>query len=142
MSGNKSTAFAIAFIDELFNQTSDIPNITDGDTLYISLHTADPAGGDQTSNEADYDDYARVAMVRGTDWGINDNQAVNAADVEFPQCNASFDPDTQTITHVGIGVESSGAGLLLYSKSLAVPLVVGALVTPKILAEQITITET
>lgn len=142
MSANKSAAFAAALVHELFGTTAAIPGITAGASLYVTLHTDDPAGGDASLHEADYDDYERVEQVRGTDFDEADGAATNNADVEFPQCNASYDPTTQTITHVGITVSSSGGSLLLYSKALAVPLVVGALVTPKILAEQITITET
>ena len=39
--------------------------------LYLSLHTADPAGGNQTTNEAAYASYDRVAVARdGTQWTI------------------------------------------------------------------------
>ena len=32
--------------------------------IYVSLHTADPAGGNQTTSEATYTGYARVAVAR------------------------------------------------------------------------------
>jgi hypothetical protein len=32
--------------------------------FYISLHTANPAGGNQTTSECTYTSYARVAVVR------------------------------------------------------------------------------
>lgn len=41
--------------------------------LYVSLHTSDPgAGGSQTTNEATYTSYARVAVTRdGTAWTVS-----------------------------------------------------------------------
>lgn len=41
-------------------------------SLYVSLHTADPVGGNQTTSECDYTSYARVAVSRaGASWTIS-----------------------------------------------------------------------
>ena len=66
----KSTTFDNDFLKLLFNATP-IANIADNaaaaplTNLYLSLHTASPAvGGNQTTNEAAYTSYARVAVAR------------------------------------------------------------------------------
>jgi hypothetical protein len=84
--------------------------------LYVSLHNADPGeGGNQTTNETAYTNYARQAVARTTGgWtvsGTDPTQVVNAATITFPQCGATGD----TLTHWGIGLSLSGAGTLLAS---------------------------
>lgn len=84
-------------------------------TYYISLHTASPADtGDQTTSEAAYTGYARIAVTRdGTGWTVSGNAATNAAEIAFGQCTAS---PGGAITHVGLGTAVSGAGsLILYN---------------------------
>ena len=45
--------------------------------FYISLHTADPAAGDQTTSEAAYTNYARVSVVRtAVGWTVAGNPLV------------------------------------------------------------------
>lgn len=100
-------------------------------SLFISLHTSDPGeAGSQTTNEAAYTNYARVAVGRsGAGWTISataPTQAANAAAVTFPQCGASG----ATVTHVGCGAETSGAGKLLYSGALTSSLAVSLNITP------------
>lgn len=107
--------------------------------LYIALHTADPGeGGSQTTNEANYTGYARVAVTRNSGgWTITGNQAVNAALIQFPQCTGG----TNTITHVSIGTLSSGAGQILYSGALNASLAVSNLIQPQFAAGALAITE-
>lgn len=85
-------------------------------SLYVSLHTADPGeAGDQTTSEATYTGYARVAVARTTGgWTVTNNQAVNAALIQFAACTAG----TNTITHFGVGRASSGTGELLFKAPL------------------------
>lgn len=80
--------------------------------LYVSLHTADPGeGGSQTTNEAAYTSYARVAVSRdGTKWTVTGNAAANAAAITFPACTGG----TSSVTHFAIGTDASGAGNLLF----------------------------
>lgn len=61
--------------------------------LYISLHTADPGeGGSQTTSEATYTGYTRVAVVRtSAGWTVSGNQAENAALIQFGLCAAGSD---------------------------------------------------
>lgn len=76
--------------------------------FYISLHTADPGEtGDQTTNESAYTNYARVSVARSTaGWSVAAGVADNDAAITFPACGVTG----STITHVGIGSDTSGAG--------------------------------
>ena len=48
--------------------------------LYVSLHTADPGeAGDQTTSEATYTGYARIAVVRSGSTSQDQNYAVAMA---------------------------------------------------------------
>lgn len=132
----------------LFNNTN-IANIGDatgvrGSTtagsLYVSLHTADPGeAGDQTTNEATYTGYARIAVARsGAGWTVTNNSVSPAANIG----DATWDctAGTNTITHFGVGTASSGAGVLLYKGAISPTIAVSAGVTP-ILTTSSAITE-
>lgn len=101
-------------------------------SFYVSLHTADPGeAGNQTSSETAYTNYARQAIARSaTGWTISGTaptQAANATSAtSFPTCGVTG----ATLTYVGIGTASSGAGRLLWSGILTSSLVVGSGVTP------------
>jgi hypothetical protein len=110
-------------------------------SLYVSLHTADPAdSGDQTTSETAYTNYARVATARsGAGWtisGTTPTTAANAAGIDFPQCGATG----STVTYFGIGTASSGAGVLLFSGAIVPLLVVASGVTPEFAIGQLTVT--
>lgn len=122
---------------ELIFTNVDWPNIGDAGGLqnsaaagsfYISLHTADPGeAGSQTTNETVYTNYARVAVARsGAGWTVSGNNASNAAAIPFAQCGATG----ATITHFGIGTDSSGAGNLLFKGALDSSLAVSNGITP------------
>lgn len=70
-------------------------------SLYIALHTSAPASSAQTSNEATYTSYARVAVLRnGTGWSAAASGAnANAALIQFVECSGG----SNTITHVSVG---------------------------------------
>lgn len=82
-------------------------------TLDVALHTAAPASNSQSSNEATYTNYAKVAVARsGVGWaaaaaGSNSN----AAQIEFPECGVTGN----TITHVSVGI----AGTIIHYGALA-----------------------
>jgi hypothetical protein len=68
----KGTQFSNDFLKLVLNGTA-IANIADNagssplTNLYLALHTADPGvGGSQTTSEASYTGYARVAVPRST----------------------------------------------------------------------------
>jgi hypothetical protein len=87
--------------------------------LYVSLHTADPSQGDQTANEVQsgqYGGYARVAVARSSSgWNIVENAVSPVDAIVFPACTGG---SLGNVAFVGVGLEASGAGLLLYSGQL------------------------
>ena len=104
------------------------PSSTAG-SLYISLHTGDPGEtGDQTTSEANYTGYGRVAVARSADgWTVTGNNVSNAAKVTFGACSAG----TNAVTHFGIGTAETTAGHLLFSGALTASLAVSAGITPE-----------
>lgn len=134
---SKSNATETDVLNEFFNAVALPWNaITD---LYVALHTADPGeAGNQTTNEATYTSYARVAVARtGVGWTVAGNTAENAALFQFPQCTGG----TNTITHVSIGTLASGAGQILYSGALNSSLAVANLIQPQFAAGDLVTTE-
>lgn len=114
-------------LNKLFKNTAlPFDAITD---LYLSLHTADPGeGGSQTTSEATYTSYARVAVVRSAvGWTVAGATSQNAALVQFPTATGG----SNTITHVAIGTLSSGAGQILVSGALNSSLTVSSGIQPQ-----------
>lgn len=115
---SKSNTFENDILKGIFNATA-IANIFDNaaaaplTNLFVALHTADPGeAGDQTTNEATYTGYARVAVARTSGgWTVTTNSVVNAAQIAFGACTAG----SNVITHWSIGVATSGASKILYS---------------------------
>ena len=101
-------------------------------SLYFSLHTADPGeAGDQTTNEAAYTSYARVAVARTTGgFTVSTNTVALVANVSFPAGTGG----SGTATHWGLGTSSSGAGKLLYKGAISPTIVCGNGVTPQLTA--------
>ncbi len=145
----KSNAWANQLLLLLFNNdgvsligdaTGLLPSGVDGN-LYISLHTSDPgAGGNQTTNEATYTGYARVAVARATGaggWAVTAGAVENVSAVTYAICTAGSD----TVTHFGIGTSISGAGKLLYSSALTASRAISAGITPSFAAGAIDATE-
>lgn len=106
----------------IFNNT-DFANIGDAaglqnsateGSLYLSLHTADPGeAGDQTTNEISYTGYSRVAVARNAGgFTVSGNAVTLTNDEDFGKMTAGTGG---TVTHFGVGTDSSGAGTLLYS---------------------------
>ncbi len=106
--------------------------------LYLSLHTADPGeGGDQTTSEATYTSYARVALARSSSgFTVTGNSVSPANVVNFPAGTGG----SGTATHWGVGTASSGAGKLLYSGTISPNIVTGNGITPSLTTAS-TITE-
>ena len=131
-----TNAFETALLTLYFNNTdhanvgdaAGIQNSATAGSFYISLHTGDPGeAGDQTTNEATYTSYARVAVARsGAGWTIASANCSNAAAITFPACTGG----TNTITHFGIGSDSSGAGNLFFKGALSASLAVSSGITP------------
>lgn len=118
---SKGNTFENDFLKLIFNATA-IANIADNaatsplTNLYISLHTGDVGeAGDQTTNEATYTGYGRVAVLRSSSgWTVSSNSVTNAAAISFGACTAG----SNTLTHWAIGTLSSGTGKVLYKGSL------------------------
>jgi hypothetical protein len=140
----KTTTFSNDLVALIFNATA-IANIADNAAsspitiLYVSLHTSSPGvGGNQTTNETAYTNYARVAVNRNSGgWTVASGSAANTALIQFPTCGASG----STVTHVGIGTASSGTGKLLYSGALSASLGVSTNIQPQFSASALTTTE-
>lgn len=131
-----TNAFETALLTLYFNNT-DHANIGDAGGLqnsaaagsfYISLHTGDPGeAGTQTTSEATYTSYARVAVARsGAGWTVSGANVSNAAAINFPAATGG----TNTITHFGIGSDLSGTGNLFFKGALSASLAVSSGITP------------
>lgn len=135
---SKSTSFSTSLLNHIFNN-ADIANVGDatglrGSTaagsLYVALHTASPgAGGNQTTNEATYTGYARVAVARSAGgWTITGASVSPTSVISFPLCTAG----SNVITHVSVGTLTSGTGQVMYYGSLTSSLTVTNGVTPQL----------
>lgn len=131
-----TNAFETALLQLIFTNTN-AANIGDATGLrgsttagsfYISLHTADPGEtGTQTTSEATYTGYARVAVARsGSGWTVSGNNASNTAAVAFAACTGG----SNTITHFGIGSDLTGTGNLFLKGALTSSLAVSSGITP------------
>ena len=111
--------------------------------LYLSLHTADPGpSGNQTTSEAAYTSYARVAVARTSGgWTVtvsgHTTTVSPVADITFPAATGG----SETELYAGIGTASSGSGYLLWSGILHEKIIVTSGITPKIKSFS-TLTET
>lgn len=141
----KGTTFSNDLLALIFNAAS-IADLAQNDgsgpatDLYVSFHTSSPgAAGNQSTNETSYTNYARVAVPRTTSgWTAPSAGATeNVGLVQFPQCGVTG----ATLTHVGIGTASSGAGKLLYFGALNASLSVSSGIQPQFSAGDLTVTE-
>lgn len=105
---------------------------TTAGSLYVSLHTGDPGeAGDQTTSEATYTGYARVAVARTSGgWTVTANAVENAAAITFGACSAG----SNTITHFAVGTSSSSTGKILFKGALTGSLSVSSGITPQFAA--------
>lgn len=141
---SKGNTFENDLLQLIFNATA-IANLADNaassplTNLYVSLHTGDVGeAGDQTTNEADYTGYARVAVARTSGgWTVSGNAVSNAAAITFGACTAG----SNTITHFGIGSAASGAGKIMYKGALTASLAVSAGITPAFAIGELDVTE-
>ncbi len=106
----------------LIGDAAGLQNSAAAGSLYVALHTGDPGeAGNQTTSEATYTSYTRVAVARsGAGWtvsGTAPTQVANAGVVTFPTCTGS----NSTCTYFSIGTDFSGAGVLLLSGALVSP---------------------
>ena len=131
----QTTAAAGNWLKLILNATA-IANIADNaasaplTNIYVSLHTSTPGtAGSQTTNEAAYTSYARVAVARTSGgWTISTNTAVPAATITFPAATGG----SETETFMGIGSASSGTGVLYWYGAISPTIVVSSGVTPSL----------
>ena len=132
---SKGNTFENDILKLIFNATA-IANMADNaasapvTNIYASLHTGDPGeAGDQTTNEAAYTSYARVAVARTSGgWTVSNNSVSPAAIITFPAATGG----SETITHWSAGTDISGTGKILYSGTVTPNLSVSSGVTPKL----------
>lgn len=97
--------------------------------IYASLHTADPTTGNQTTSEAAYTSYARVAVARSSGgWTVSTNTVVPAATISFPAATGG----SETEAYAGLGSLSSGSGLLFFAGAISPTIAVSNGVTPQL----------
>ena len=131
-----TNAFETALLTLYFNNTdhanvgdaAGIQNSATAGNFYVSLHTADPGEtGNQTTSEATYGSYARVAVARSSGgWTISGNNVSNTAAITFPAATSG----SNTITHFGIGSDSSGTGNLFFKGALGASRDISTGITP------------
>jgi len=143
MAGGKGSTFDNDLLKLILNAVG-IANIADNaasaplTNLYLSLHTADPgAGGSQTTSEAAYTSYARVAVARtSAGFVVTGASAVLAATASFPAATGG----SETESWFALGTAASGAGKILYRGPITPSIAVSSGVTPQ-LTTGTTITE-
>jgi hypothetical protein len=107
-----------------------------GSTLLVHLHTSDPGeAGSGATSEADYTGYAPVVVARDAGgFTVTNNQAVNTAEVTFPECTGG----ANTITHASV---TTVGDQILYSGALTAPINISNLITPRFPAGTLVMTE-
>lgn len=98
--------------------------------IYVSLHTANPgASGSQSTNEAAYAGYARVAVPRSTSgWNVSGGVANPAAAINFPAATGG----SETETFFATGTAATGTGKLLHSGGITPTINVSSGVQPQL----------
>lgn len=136
MATGKGNTFINDYLKLLLNATA-IANIADNASsspltnLYLSLHTATlSASSTQTSSEAAYGAYARVAVARTTG-GFTAASAQSSALVATASFPAAIS-GSETETYAVLGTDSSGAGKSLYFGAISPTLAVSTGVTPQL----------
>ena len=132
--GNTTEAELVAFV---FRGTA-VAWSANGN-FYVALHTADPGeAGGQTTSEAAYTGYARVAVSRDAGgWALSGNEASNAAEVTFPECTGG----TETLTHFSIGLAATSTSQIIYKGALTDNLAISNLITPRFPTGTLVVTE-
>lgn len=134
MAGGKGTTFDNDWLQLVFNAVA-IANIADNaassplTNLYCSLHTASPAGGNQTTSEAAYTSYARVAVARtSSGWTVTGASVSPVATISWPAATGG----SETESWWAVGTASSGTGKLLYWGPISPTIAVSSGVVPQL----------
>jgi len=134
----KSTPFSNSLLNLIFNAAAISGLATNATTspltgLYVALHTANPGtGGAQTTSEAAYTGYARVAVTRTTSgWTAASGGITYAAvAISFPAATGG----SETETFFSIGTAATGAGVVLYSGAISPTILISNGVQPVLTA--------
>lgn len=145
MAGGKSNTIDADVLALLLNGTT-IANIAINATsspltsLWVALHTSSPgASGSQTTNEAAYGSYARVAVARNPGspaWTVTGESISPNSTITFPTASSG----SETETYASVGTASSGAGTILYWGPISPTIAVSAGTIPQLTTAS-TITE-
>ena len=135
MAGGIGSIFGDDLLKLILNATA-IANVADNaassplTNLYLSLHTSDPGtSGNQTTNEAAYTSYARVAVARTSGgWTVTGLNAVLTSPITFPTATGG----SETETYFGLGSASSGTGKLFGRGTITPGIAVTNTVTPQL----------
>lgn len=140
---SKGNTFENDLLALIFTATA-IANIADNaassplTNIQYGLHTGDPGeAGTQTTNEAAYMSYARVAVARsGSGHTVTANSVSPNANIDFPAATGG----SETETHFHAGTAASSTGKILYSGTVTPNIAVSSGVTPRLTTAS-TITE-
>jgi|SRR5436189_4522022 len=139
----KSNDWTLALLKHVFHN---VPQLPLTDSLYISLHTADPGrSGSQTTSEATYQGYSRVPVSRISsrweivllDKDVGPVRVTNMTLIAFPEATGG----SNTITYAAVGTLAKGAGSLLYSGKMIQPLMISAGIIPEFRIGDLLLTE-
>lgn len=145
MATGKGNTWINDYLKLLLNATA-VANIADNaatsplTNLYLSLHTATlSASSTQTSSEAAYTSYARVAVARTTGGftAASSQSSALVATASFPAATGG----SETETYAMLGTDVSGTGKNLYWGAISPTLAVSSGVTPQLTTAS-TISET
>jgi hypothetical protein len=137
MAGGWGSTFANDLLKLMLLGTA-IANIADNaatsplTSVFLSLHTASPSGGTQSTSEAAYTSYARTSRTRdnnaSTGWNVSTNTAALQALTSFPAGTGGG----ETVTHFQLGTLTSGTGKALFWGTVTPNIVTGNGVTPQL----------
>jgi hypothetical protein len=105
--------------------------------LWLALHTADPGeAGTAVTSEATYGGYARVVLIRASDFTVSGNTVSNANLEQFVACTSG----SNVITHASIVDTASGAGNIIVRAALNASITVSTGVQPQFAANALSFT--
>jgi hypothetical protein len=107
--------------------------------LYVSLHTASPGEtGTQSTSETSYGSYVRSggSVARSTSgWTVSGGSGTNDGTITYASCSSG----SATITHFGIGSDSTSTGNLFIYGTVSPNLSVSTGITPSFAPSALTI---
>ena len=121
------------------NPITNIAATAGATVVWSALHTADPAGGTQTSNEVALTGYTRISQDRSTattvGWTVSTSVSSNYASAS-PNATITFpiltSTSTGTATHWSVGTSSSASGQIIASGTISPNINLGQNVTPSL----------